>query len=257
MESVPFHAACAKHSSLLTLTMMTTNFNRLIKGWATQSILKPLSNLIIDSIPQTTTVVGAIGITTLALTSSYFKYKWNKEEWTYKFVENLERTDVGIATDHLEEGYGNSAPMEFNTPIPEEDGPTSAGTENEVNKTTTRGIALLSHAPIETTQHRRVRDGRKMQYLNCILAECKNKFGTPQQNEANLKAVQRYANNIMTKHGLRPTHVREYLPMIVSMTFVPTKSEIDALAMLNSTAVASSKIKYILEKTVGGFHAGC
>jgi len=92
-----------------------------------------------------------------------------------------------------------------------------------------------------------------MKYLNCVLTECKNKFGTPTQSEANSKAIMRYANNIMNKHGLRPAHIRKFLPMIVSMTFVPSKEELEALAMLNSVAASSKKIEYLLGSLGAGF----
>jgi len=209
----------------------------------------PLTKLASDKCSQIPDhQVGAVcTLAVVSAASMYIVRKWKKEEWTYKFVEKLEDEDVGIATDHLEEGYGNIMPMELN----------AATDSEEIAPTSRRGVAILNHIPIDTTQHRRVRPGRKMYYLNCVLAECKNKFGTPQQNEANVKAVQRYANNIMSKHGLRPTHVREYLPMIVSMTFVPTTAELEALEMLNSTAATHKKINFLVERTIGGLIPGC
>jgi hypothetical protein len=87
---------------------------------------------------------------------------------------------------------------------------------------------------LEIKQHRRIRNGRKGRYARAVLDEVKAKFMTPKMNEANVKAVTRFAERIMSKHGLRPTHRAQILPCIVHLTFVPSQSEMRMEAVLKS-----------------------
>lgn len=239
--------------------MMTTIFpTRRVKAWLTHNFLEPTVTQMrsvanVTGSINTRLVVG-IGATAVGLGALALARKWYKERHTFQYIEDVFSTDCGLATDHLEEGYGDEDGFELDeNPDMEDyqDRHERGGDEPKIiadearDGTSIRGVAKLSHSPVEVSTHRRIRWGRGMKYMNCVLSECKNKFGTPTQNEANNKAIMRYANNIMTKHGLRPSHVRRYLPMIVSMTFVPSKEELEALAMLNSAGANYRKVDYL------------
>jgi len=301
--------------------MMTTIFpTRQLKAWLTHNLLQPTvknamslstSILRVDVRDLNTQLVVGLGCTAAGLGALALARKWRAEGHTFQYLEEVFSTDCGIATDHLEEGYGTIDGDELETrpvkdcgskelgggaenlsagaseaeapkaeelgkknrrrkkrgakapeakepetkddSVPEANDPGAKALGAKEPEDTFRGVAKLSHSPVEVSTHRRVKRGHGMKYLNCVLTECKNKFGTPAQSEANSKAIMRYANNIMSKHGLRPSHVRKFLPMIVSMTFVPSKEELEALAMLNSVAASSKKIEYLLGSLGAGF----
>lgn len=234
----------------LNSTMITTStFFRQSKAWLTQNLLVPTAQNVITLAGQslkTTNSRTTLSLGLVAAGAGIFALakKWRDEEHTFRFIEKINSNDCGLATDHLEDGYGavgDQAEIDHHSIDPRID--TESG----------RNVAKLLHKAVEVASHRRVRAGRGLKYMNCVLAECKSKFGTPAQNEANRKAIQRYAQNIMNKHGLRPSHIRQYLPMVVSMTFVPTQEEMDALAMLNSAAAVSRKVQYLISDLSSGF----
>jgi len=84
----------------------------------------------------------------------------------------------------------------------------------------------LDTTPIEVKCHRRLRS--KQSYSAKVLAEVKVRFGTPKRTDANVKAIQRFAAEIMRKHGVRVTEVRKVLPVIIEAAFVVDKWELDA-----------------------------
>lgn len=232
--------------------MITTSFYRAAKGCFTQSILLPsmslcskaltAQNVVKESFP----VLSVIG-TTVAL--ACLAHRWITDEKSAKTIDKILNEDAGLATDYLEEGYGN-----------DEEESTVAATEAEeetVVQHTKRGVARLDHTRVDVTQHRRVRTNKHMQYMNCVMSEIKGKFGTPTHNEANRKAVQRFANSLMMRHGLRPTHIRQYLPMLVDLSFVPSESEVESMRVLGSGASASTRIKYLLDCCAGGHPSTC
>lgn len=197
-----------------------------------------------------------LGLACVGSALTVLAWKWRREENSIKFLENIQSLDCGLATDHLEDSNASTVEVlegEQTTVYRGEICANEVPGYVEADDLVVRGVASIVSTPVEVTAHRRVRPGRGMKYMNCVLAECKNKFGTPSATEANRKAVQRFAHNIMSKHGLRPSHVRQYLPMIVTMTFVPTKEEQAALVMLNSAAAVESKIKYLLSEAASGF----
>jgi len=65
-------------------------------------------------------------------------------------------------------------------------------------------------------------------YTRAVVHECKTRFGRPERTAANVLAVRRYALDIMTRHGLRPTHIQQQLPMVVELVFVRSAAEHEA-----------------------------
>jgi len=168
------------------------------------------------------------------------------KEWAVKekLVDGLLNAECGLATDHLEDGTTHLSNDQLVFGEQEE--------AVSIRTIDARGVARVDLSRVDVKQHRKVRRGRGMHYMNCVIAECKAKFGTPKRDASNMKAVMRYATSIMQSHGLRPSHVRDYVGMVVSMVFVPSKSELEGLQLLNSGAAVSRKLEYILESTVAG-----
>jgi len=263
--SLSLHGVNWKTNSLISTMITTTSFTRYAKAWLTQNLLVPTAQNAISLSVKTINVgtnspqlMGSLGLAAVALGASLTAWKWRREEYTHKYIEELNSIDCGLATDHLENGEEDKSLQPSITV--DEFQSTEVGTEIDGEIVGARewiprrGVGCLNVQPVEVPNHRRVRKGRQMKYMNCILAECKAKFGTPVQNEANRKAVQRFAGKLMSGHGLRPSHIREYLPMVVSMTFVPTEAEVRAMSMLNSTAALTKKVSYLVSDISSGFH---
>lgn len=87
--------------------------------------------------------------------------------------------------------------------------------------------AVAPSAPTEPIK-RRVKTGRVSLFKREVLAAVKAKFGTPKRTEANVRAVRRYATDIMKEHNLRHTHLQMVLPGIVEASFTPDKYEVEA-----------------------------
>jgi len=179
----------------------------------------------------------------LGCLSGYLYQKWRNDERKEQLTDMLLNADCGIATDHIEDGLAqlDSAELTFGDVEP---------TQTAVM--TKRGVATLNKDSVEIKQHRRIRAGRSMKYMNCVIAECKAKFGVPTRDSSNIKAVNRYAVSIMQSHGLRPSHIRDCVSMIVNMVFLPTKAELEGLALLNSASSNILKIQYCLEMSAAG-----
>lgn len=79
--------------------------------------------------------------------------------------------------------------------------------------------------PVEVRGHRVVALADRPSYARKVMDECKAKFGTPAVNAANYRAVWKFAHQIMTRHGLRPSHMKEQLPFIVALVFEPSEEE--------------------------------
>jgi len=86
----------------------------------------------------------------------------------------------------------------------------------------------INNTPAVVNLHRKVKKDRGLQYMNACVAECKVKFGVPANTTANRKAVERFAGSVMKGHGVRPTHIRQYLPLVTKMVFVPDQWQIEA-----------------------------
>jgi len=222
---------------------MITNseIKRFFRGCFTQGVLKPLMQLpkVALNTPSVQAHAGVlVPMCILGCLSGYTYHNWRKDEKSERAVDMLLNAQCGIATDHLEDGV---AELGTNQMVFGDDEACA------VVEPTARGVAILDKTKVEIKQHRRVKAGRNMRYMNCVIAECKAKFGVPVRDMSNLKAVNRYAVSLMQSHGLRPSHIRDHVGMIVNMVFVPTKSELEGLAMLNSSASNSKKIQYLLE----------
>jgi len=104
----------------------------------------------------------------------------------------------------------------------------------------------------ESTVKRRVRAGCKMPFKREIVAAVKAKFGTPKPTEANLRAVRRYATEVMREHNLRHTHVQKLLPSIIAAAFVPDKYELAGMEMASCVTALDRQSEYnLLKKTAG------
>jgi len=225
--------------------MITTNdLTRFIKGQVTQLVLKPIMSITkgikLTSCDRSALLVS--GACAVSACATYTYAKWVMQEIDGRRLKVLLNGDFGLATDHLEEGFGHATGMELDTNV------CPAVKMETINSS--RGVAVLDHSPVEVKQHRRVKENHGMKYMNCIISECKNKFLSPERTTANIKAVTRFANNLMVKHGLRATHIRKFLPMCVNMTFVPTDEELEGLTMLNSFPSTSRKVEYLVERSM-------
>lgn len=79
---------------------------------------------------------------------------------------------------------------------------------------------------------RRIAD--KTRYMQALVMECKNRFGCPARSAANVLAVRRFLLDAMTKHGVRPTHIAQVLPLCVSLVFIQSDSELLGEEVLES-----------------------
>ena len=91
---------------------------------------------------------------------------------------------------------------------------------------------------VEVKNHRRVSKHSKRSYESCVVSEIKNKMGLPKPTEANRLVVRRMAHNIMTKHGVRPTHIRLSIERVIAGVFVPDAEDLVAAEMLASNRMA-------------------
>lgn len=101
---------------------------------------------------------------------------------------------------------------------------------------------VLETSPVMVKHHRRVHKHNRIPYMTSIVAEVKMRFGTPQKTLSNEKAVHRYASELMRKHGLRPTHARQMLPLVVAASFIPDKWEVKA-SQLSSCDLARERLE--------------
>nr|WRQ65006.1 tombus P33-like protein [Tolivirales sp.]WRQ65292.1 tombus P33-like protein [Tolivirales sp.] len=95
------------------------------------------------------------------------------------------------------------------------------------------GDFVLDEEAPKILAHRKVASGMASKYQRAVIAEVRSRFGLVQWNEANKLAVHKFAADIMRRHGVRPTHMEQLLPMIVRMTFVPNEAEVEANVVFN------------------------
>lgn len=103
----------------------------------------------------------------------------------------------------------------------------------------TNGVYTLDEEPISEKHHRRVHKRHAMPYAAIVLAEVRARFGVPTRSAANELAVRRYARDIMSKHGLRPTHMSKLLPYVCQTAFVPSDDDIRAASWGSSEAAVA------------------
>jgi len=99
---------------------------------------------------------------------------------------------------------------------------------------------------------RRVKTGRVSLFKREVLAAVKAKFGTPKRTEANVRAVRRYATDVMKAHNLRHTHLQMVLPGIVEASFTPDKWEVEAARTSVSWTAQWRRLKVETLRRVGG-----
>jgi len=87
---------------------------------------------------------------------------------------------------------------------------------------------------VEVKQHRRIPSRNRSDYGAAVTAEIKNRLGTPKDNEANRLAVRRMAHNIMSRHGVRPTHMRAVIERVIAAVFIPDEEDVIAAGMVKS-----------------------
>lgn len=73
-----------------------------------------------------------------------------------------------------------------------------------------------------------VRPDRKRNYVRSVVAEVKNRFGTPTDNSANRLAVRKSLLDIMKTHKLRPSHINQMIDLCVVLVFTPNDVELVA-----------------------------
>lgn len=103
----------------------------------------------------------------------------------------------------------------------------------------------MNNTPSLCNHHRVVRKGQSHDYMNAVIAECKVKFGVPSNTIANRKAIERYASTLMKGHGVRPTHIRKYLPMVTKMVFIPDQWQVEAERLSGTAAAWESVWTYL------------
>jgi len=96
---------------------------------------------------------------------------------------------------------------------------------------------------IEVKNHRRVPRRHGGDYASAVISEIKNRLGVPKETEANKLAVRRMAHNIMTRHGVRPTHIRMFIEVVVAGVFVPDIQDQRAAEILASRRLSELRAK--------------
>jgi len=74
--------------------------------------------------------------------------------------------------------------------------------------------------------NRRISRHRRGEYISGVSGTIKNKLGVPKDNAANRLCVRRMAVQLMDGHGVRPSHQRQVLEVIISMVFIPDEMDI-------------------------------
>ena len=98
------------------------------------------------------------------------------------------------------------------------------------------GDVVLDVQPFQEKQHRRVRRRAEMPYARLVLSEVRARFGVPVRSTANMLAVRRYAREIMSKHGVRPSHMEKLIPYVCAAAFIPSDDELMAAEWWNCEA---------------------
>lgn len=167
----------------------------------------------------------------------------------------------GIAVDEIESGpicvdYVHTiAPCteQVQNPMVVTIGEISCPTESAISMEDSRSVSSpvvpafveVNNTPAVVGLHRMVKKSRGMQYMNACIAECKIKFGVPTNTIANRKAVERFASSVMRGHGVRPTHIRQYLPMVTKMVFVPDQWQIEAERLSGTKSAWGALVEFL------------
>lgn len=95
----------------------------------------------------------------------------------------------------------------------------------------------LAQDVIEVKTHRRIRHANP--YARTIVMEIKNRLGCPAPNAANMLAVRRMAINSMERHGVRPSHVRRTVELVVAGVFLPDEHDLRGAKILQSVSMGA------------------
>nr|WRQ65009.1 hypothetical protein [Tolivirales sp.] len=115
--------------------------------------------------------------------------------------------------------------------------PSSGGEDPVVPQGVATSVYRLAQDVVEVKGHRRVR--RPEKYVRAVVVEIKNRLGCPAPNAANLLAARRMAMNIMERHGVRPSHIRRAVELVVAGVFVPDEEDLVGAKILQSVSVAA------------------
>jgi len=98
---------------------------------------------------------------------------------------------------------------------------------------------------VQVTNHRSVRKGKRVTFIQLLVAECKVRFGTPADTMANRRSIQRFVVQILNTHGVRAAHARTILPTVVELVLTPDKWEQDAAKLADSRFIRTRRGKSI------------
>jgi hypothetical protein len=118
-----------------------------------------------------------------------------------------------------------------------QDAPVEAGMMAAVEDKASRNYTCCQDI-LEVRSHRRIHLRKYNQYVCAVKAEIKNRLGVPKRNAANQLAVRRMAQQIMMKHGLRPSHMRPAIEMVIAAVFIPDEHDLLSAKILASNVVA-------------------
>lgn len=99
---------------------------------------------------------------------------------------------------------------------------------------TTSNVNLCVEPYVEK-RHRRVKRNKRLPYVHCVYSEVREKFGRMEDSPANHMVVRKFAGDIMRKHGVRPTHCKLLLDIVVKLSFIYTKEDAMVDQLFNPT----------------------
>lgn len=194
-----------------------------------------------------------------SLAEQYIEYTHDPQERhaTYRpttlvITDNGDQVDEVWEVAQADESVGVTAPAEDNTVAPampvgtEKVSPTFLEVDDVIEGGAPYGSLAMDKPSsvyrvcqdvIEVPRHRRLPHPHRGGYVAAVVSEIKNRLGCPPVNAANLLAVRRMANNIMGKHGIRPSHVRASIEQIIAGVFVPDEADQRAAKMLASVGM--------------------
>lgn len=103
------------------------------------------------------------------------------------------------------------------------------------------GAVKYDTTPMEVKQYRQVRRRRKIQYVTLVAHRIKNRLGLPERRADNERVVRRMAVDDMRGHGVRETHIREAVELVVEAVFTPDHADVRAMLFRNSKVQRESR----------------
>lgn len=155
-------------------------------------------------------------------------------------VEDVYDVEVATAAQHdtmvvaVSEKKDGDSP----SPVPAPEGAEVVVTAEPIPESGPTSVYRICQDVVEVTRHRRLPHRHNGHYAAAVVSEIKNRLGCPAANAANLLVVRRMANNIIGKHGLRPSHVREVIELVVAGVFVPDESDLRGAKVLASVGIS-------------------